>query len=212
MDWSVDHGRPAPVAAGCGPIAAPEDAVEELLVRLSGRFLSNGLDEAKCLLATIRGRVGRVAADGMRLVEGAHVVLYLDLVGRIEGAVTGVKDGEFGVRIAAPPAKWLRLTQQFEMLARMPRAAVEDLRGFRRIAPDNPDTGVTMAGGEMVEGRIKNLSRSGAAVLIETDLAIGDLVRLGSTQARVVRHVEGGVAVQFLRLLPLESFGPAYSP
>lgn len=212
MDWSVDHEFVTSGATRRPSLAPADGAQEELLVRLPGRFLSDGLEEAKCLFAAIRGRVGRVAAEGLRLVEGAHVVLYLDLVGRIEGTVTGVADGEFGVSIAAPPAKWLRLVQQFEMLARMPRGAVDDLRGFRRIASDRPDTTVTSRGGEVCAGRIANLSRSGAAVLVEAVLEVGDLVRLGSTQARVVRHIDGGVAVQFLRLLPLESFGPSFAP
>ena len=181
-------------------------------VRLPGRFLSDGLDEARCLLTTIRGRLGRVLAGGLSPIEGARVILYLDLVGRIEGAVAGVGDDGFGIRIAAPPAKWLRLARQFEMLAQLPLAALEDLRGFHRIASESPDTTLTRAGGDTVEGRIKNLSRSGAAVLVGAVFEVGELVRLGSTQARVVRHVDGGVAVQFLRLLPLEMFGPAYAP
>lgn len=212
MDWSIGHrcsalGKPRPDS-----VVAAVDAGEDLHVRLPGRFLSDGLEEARCLLASIRGRLGQVAAEGLRPTAGARVVLYLDLVGRIEGAVTDVDDGRFGVRIAAPPAKLLRLVRQFEMLARLPRGTVEDLRGFRRIASECPDTTLTRAGGEAAEGRITNLSRSGAAVLVGAAFEVGELVRLGTTQARVVRHIEGGVAVQFLRLLPLETFGPAYAP
>lgn len=212
MDWSTDHQGSPLGTARPDPVSTEGDARRELHVRLSGRFLTDGLGEASCLLTAVRGRSGHVIAAGQRPTEGARVVLYLDLVGRIEGAVEHVHDGRFDVRIAAPPAKWLRLVQQFEMLAQLPRVAIEDLRGFRRIASESPDTTLTGAGGGTSEGRIKNLSRSGAAVLVETMFEVGELVRLGTTQARVVRHIEGGVAVQFLRLLPLESFGPAYVP
>ena len=212
MDWTTDHQYSMSGMTRSDSPTAAENASSELQVRLPGRFLSDGLEEAKCLLATIRGRLGHVIAEGLRPTEGARVVLYLDLVGRIEGAVADVNDGRFGVRIAAPPAKWQRLVRQFEMLAQLPRMAFEDLRGFGRIALDSPDTTLTRVGGETSEGWIKNLSRSGAAVLVETVFEVGELVRLGSTQARVVRHIEGGVAVQFLRLLPLETFGPAYAP
>ena len=212
MEWSIDHQHSASGMTRPDPVMATEDACSELLVRLPGRFLSDGLEEAKCLLATIRGRLGHVIAEGLRPTEGARVVLYLDLVGRIEGAVADVNDGRFGVHIAAPPAKWLRLVRQFEMLARLPNVAIDDLRGFRRIASESPDTTLTRAGGETSKGQIKNLSRSGAAVLVGTVFEVGELVRLGTTPARVVRHIESGVAVQFLRLLPLETFGPAYVP
>lgn len=62
----------------------------------------------------------------------------------------------------------------------------------------------------MVDGRLRDMSRSGAAVETKEVAAIGDPIVLGSTRGRVSRSFQGGFAVQFSRLLPLERFGAAF--
>ena len=41
------------------------------------------------------------------------------------------------------------------------------------------------------------MSLSGAGVAVETPIEIGTAVMLGRMQSRVVRHFDGGVAVEF---------------
>ena len=48
--------------------------------------------------------------------------------------------------------------------------------------------------------RIIDLSQSGAGVATDERPPIGALVTLGKVQARVVRHLEDGFAVEFTRL------------
>ena len=45
-----------------------------------------------------------------------------------------------------------------------------------------------------------DVSLSGAAVATEVKLPMGSPVTLGRTPARVVRHLEGGFALEFSRL------------
>ncbi len=50
------------------------------------------------------------------------------------------------------------------------------------------------------------MSRSGVALRVE-GLQIGDVIRIGErTRGEVVRLIEGGVGVQFLRIIPIEAF------
>jgi hypothetical protein len=44
------------------------------------------------------------------------------------------------------------------------------------------------------------MSLSGAAVACETKPPVGSLIMLGRTQARIIRHREEGIAVEFTRL------------
>ncbi len=45
--------------------------------------------------------------------------------------------------------------------------------------------------------RIIDLSLSGAAVAVENKPEIGTVLSLGRVRGRVVRHIEGGIAIEF---------------
>ena len=49
------------------------------------------------------------------------------------------------------------------------------------------------------------MSLSGAALAIDVKPAIGQAVTLGRMRARVVRHFEGGIAVEFAAVQSAES-------
>ena len=94
----------------------------------------------------------------------------------------------------------------------MPRTADrENLRGHRRIVPESPHVVMALPDGSSTHVRVQDVSRSGAAVRSGMVPEHGTVVTLGATRGRIVRLFEGGFAVAFLRLLPLESFGPAYA-
>jgi hypothetical protein len=46
---------------------------------------------------------------------------------------------------------------------------------------------------------VLDVSLSGAAVAVEARPPIGSMVTVGRTAARVVRHIENGLAVEFTR-------------
>ena len=57
-----------------------------------------------------------------------------------------------------------------------------------------------MPNGTSITCRIVDVSLSGAAIESKTLPPIGALITLGKTPGRVVRHVEGGFAIEFTRL------------
>ena len=208
--------RKDPTASTAGLRTAAPDVpipidIEPLMVRLPGRFLIQGLDEAQCTLVTATGRdVYVTTGDVQGTPTTDRIVLYLELMGRIEGTATWLGRNQMEVRISAPPAKLMRLQQQFALLAGMPPQDRENLRGHRRIRLDAPDVCLSLQGDEAVTVRIKDVSRSGAAIQAPIVPPMGEPVTLGSTRGRVVRVLEDGFAVQFARLLPLEAFGVGY--
>ncbi len=214
----MSHRTPVPVLTDTLPrpsepgveadkaAAVPDD--DMLLVRLPGRFLIQGLEEAQCLLISVAGQDAIVSTGEIRGTPRTdRIVLYLDLIGRLEGAATWLGHNQLSVRIAAPAAKLVRLRQQFALLAGMPPQDRENLRGHRRIRLDAPDVNLALPGDENVMVRVKDVSRSGAAVQTDLVPVIGEAVTLGSTRGRVVRILDDGFAMQFARLLPLEAFG-----
>jgi hypothetical protein len=48
--------------------------------------------------------------------------------------------------------------------------------------------------------QVIDMSLSGAAIASENKPPMGTIIKLGKTQARVIRHVDGGFAVEFTRL------------
>jgi transcriptional regulator with XRE-family HTH domain len=54
---------------------------------------------------------------------------------------------------------------------------------------------------------ITNISESGAALTSESVPLLGTIVTIGNTEATVVRILEGGFAVEFVRPIPAEKFG-----
>ena len=52
-----------------------------------------------------------------------------------------------------------------------------------------------------------DISMSGAALNVDCEPPIGARVLVGATPAEVVRHVNCGIAVEFLSPLPAEEFG-----
>ncbi len=174
-------------------------------------MLIDGAAECDCTLRWVRGPVARILVRPIEApVDGGRAILYLDLVGRIEGAMSKVTETEIDVAISAPRTKWLRLAQQFSILAAMAPDDRDNVRGFRRIALDTPDVALSLTDGLTTTARVRDISRSGAAVRASIVPEPGSLVTLGSTRGRVVRRFDDGFAVQFLRLLPLERFGPSY--
>ena len=181
-----------------------------LRVELRGRILVAGEPEAACTLDTVLGREASFTASlPTSEARGScgRAVAYLEFVGRIEGLATRTGEDRVVVTMAAPEAKWDRLQRQFAILARMPASDRDELRGHRRIAVEVPDVEISLPNGISVSGRIRDLSRSGAAVEIPVPVAVGERVVLGATRGHVARTLEGGFAVQFARLLPFEQFG-----
>jgi hypothetical protein len=66
--------------------------------------------------------------------------------------------------------------------------------------PKNPMTMLIMPNGVNIGCRLIDVSLSGAALATDQRPPMGALVTIGKVQARVVRHLDDGFAVEFTRL------------
>jgi PilZ domain. len=129
---------------------------------------------------------------------GDRVIAYLDHVGRVEGKITRIIDNGFAMSIGATPRKRDKLASQLTWLANRDILNLPEDRRHDRIIPRNPIAILTMEDGQRMTCRIIDLSLSGAACAAEYHPPIKSLVSLGQVQARVVRHLEDGFALEFL--------------
>ena len=137
---------------------------------------------------------------------GERVVVYLDQLGRIEGVVSRQTDNGFAIAINVPMLKRDKLADQLTWLANRHILGLPEDRRHERITPRETSVTVRTADGTEYIGRLIDISLSGAGVVVDLKAPIGAIVTLGRTQGRVVRLFDSGVAIEFLRLLPPETF------
>lgn len=166
-------------------------------VALLGRYMLADRQEYPC--QTIDASPGGVAVVApVRGQIGERIVAYLEHVGRVEGEITRHLPQGFCFRISAAARKRDKIASQLTWLANRQALGLPEDRRHERIVPRLPATVVRLESGRELDARLIDVSLSGAAVSLEgSKPALGAAVTVGSTTAKVVRHFQGGIAVEF---------------
>ena len=178
---------------------------QRVKVRLAGRFMRSDRMEFDC--ETIDASPGGIAFSsdaGVRL--GERIVAYLNQIGRIEGKVARTFAGGFAVQMHLLVAKRNRLTNQLTWLANRHSLGMPEDRRHERIEPRDRRTTLKLANGREYAASLIDISISGAALRVDFRPSIGSRVVVGSTPAQVVRHIECGIGVEFMRPIPADDF------
>jgi hypothetical protein len=132
---------------------------------------------------------------------GERVIAYIDNIGRLEGVIVERTEHGFTMSISASQRKRDRLADSLTWLAnRHVLNLAEDRRHLRRI-PKRSEATLILADGTTHSVRVIDMSLSGAALATSLRPPLGSPVRLGRLGARVVRHFEDGVGIEFMRLM-----------
>lgn len=169
---------------------------QRVKVNLIGRFMLEDRHEYPCQTidmspgsaALITPVVGRI---------GERVVVYVDHVGRVEGEIIRTFEGGFAITLQATLRKKDKLAAKLTWLANRHELNLPEDRRHDRISPTTPFTTVGLPDGRQYRARLLDMSLSGAAISMEVKPPIGSPVMLGRLRARVVRHSEEGIAVEF---------------
>ncbi|MGQ4273054.1 PilZ domain-containing protein [Terrihabitans sp. B22-R8] len=140
-----------------------------------------------CLIGPVIGR------------PGERVVAYFDHIGRLEGAIVRTIPDGFAMSIAATPRKREKLADQLTWLANRQALGMPEDRRHERSTPRNVRSLMVLPDGREFQCRVLDISLSGAAVQVETQPPLNAIVTMGRTSARIVRHFEGGVGIEFVR-------------
>jgi hypothetical protein len=137
---------------------------------------------------------------------GSRVVAYIDQIGRIEGHIVRHLDHGFALSLNVPLIKREKLADQLTWLANRHVLGMPEDRRSERIVPRNPRSTLRLENGHEYIVNLIDVSLSGAAIKAEVRPPLGSLVTIGRTQAQIVRHFSGGIAVEFARAIPIASF------
>jgi hypothetical protein len=178
---------------------------ERVEVRLLGRFMRSDRKEFDC--ESIDASADGIAfASDAGVQPGERIVAYLNQIGRVEGRVSQIFARGFAIQMNVPAAKRNKLATQLAWLANRQSLGLPEERRHERIAPRDRYTILRLDNGREYTATLIDVSTSGAALNVDCEPPIGAHVVVGATPAEVVRHVNCGIAVQFLDPLPADEF------
>jgi hypothetical protein len=181
------------------PLSKERRRFQRVQVNLLGRYMLADRREFPC-------QVTNMSPGGMALIApvagktGERVIAYVDHVGRLEGSIARQFENGFAMTIAATPRKRDKLAAQLTWLANRAILGLTEDRRHGRITPRNPMARLILPNGVNLSCRVIDISQSGAAIMSDQRPDIGAMVTIGKTNARVLRHIEDGFAIEFVRL------------
>lgn len=132
---------------------------------------------------------------------GERVIAYIDNIGRLEGVIIGTSEHGFVMSISASQRKRDKLADTLTWLANRQVLDLSEDRRYLRRTPKRSDSTMILADGTAHSVRVIDMSLSGAAIATSLRPSLGSPVRLGRLGARVVRHFDDGVGIEFMRLM-----------
>lgn len=175
---------------------APSARFQRVNVSVLGRYMLQDRREFPCQVLEMSPGDATVIAPIAGQV-GEKVIAYLDHIGRIEGTVLAQSEGGFTMDIVASPRKRDKMAAQLTWLANKDVLNLPEDRRHERVVPDNRHSTVVLDDGRRYNCKIIDISLSGAAIELAVRPAMGTPVTLGRMRAKVVRHFQDGVAVEF---------------
>ena len=181
------------------PLSEERRRFQRVGVNLLGRYMLPDRREFPC-------QVANMSPGGMALIApvasepGERVIAYVDHVGRLEGVIARRFENGFAMTIAATTRKRDKLAAQLTWLANRHILGLPEDRRHGRITPRNPSGRLILPNGVNIAVRVIDISQSGVALSTKERPDIGAPVTIGKTKGRVVRHLEDGIAVEFIRL------------
>jgi c-di-GMP-binding flagellar brake protein YcgR len=177
---------------------------QRVRIHLLGRYMLPDRREFPCQVINMSPGGLALLAPGIGNV-GDRVIAYLDHIGRVEGKITRIIDNGFAMTVGATARKRDKLAAQLTWLANRDILNLPEDRRHDRIVPRNPIAVLSLEDGSKMTCRIIDLSLSGAAIGAENRPPLRSLVMLGRIQARVVRNLEDGFALEFVHQQMIET-------
>lgn len=145
-----------------------------------------------------------VAPVGGRV--GERVITYLEQIGRLEGRIVRLVPHGFAMTVEGSSRKREKLASQLTWLANRHDLGLPEDRRHERVPPRHAGSTLHLPDGTSQDVRVIDVSLSGAALSGGRTPPIGLAVVVGRTPGRIVRHFEGGYAVEFTHLFDRDTF------
>ena len=129
---------------------------------------------------------------------GERIIASFDQLGGLEGSVVRAFDGGFAISFVATQHKREKLEAQLIWILNRQDLGLPDGRRHDRISLKDKKSCPRLDDGTATDCEIIDVSLSGAAISTTARPAIGDIVTLGKLRARVRRHHDQGIGVEFV--------------
>ncbi len=185
------------------PVQTPADktpigVVEQILF---GRFMLPDMSEHPCQVHGI-SLEGATFITAQVPLTGQTIVAYLEELGRIEATSAEAVEGGFRVKFSLTGARRERLETRLRWLIDKNQNGGAEDRRHARFEPREQRSQITMPDGREYHCEVMDISLSGAAIKVDVMPSLGTHLLLGKMRGRVVRYLENGIGVEFLK--PLE--------
>jgi hypothetical protein len=142
---------------------------------------------------------------------GQALVAYLEEIGRVEVMSAAVVQGGFRVDYTLQGARLERLQQRINFL-RNKDGGAPDGRRHARYEPTEKVSQISLPDGRVYNCEVLDISISGAAIKTEVMPSVGTFLMLGKMRGRVVRYLDQGVAIEFVKQLERAQMPPVAGP
>ena len=133
---------------------------------------------------------------------GQSLVAYLEEVGRVEAKSAESVEGGFRVVFSLTGARRDRLEQRLRWLAQKQKDEGDgEDRRHTRYEPRDSRSQITLPDGREYFCEVIDISLSGAAVKVDVMPSLGTQILLGKMRGRVVRYLDNGIGIEFVRPL-----------
>jgi PilZ domain len=212
----TESGRDGASLEGLDPSPSDRRRHKRVAVALPGRYMLEDGSECACECIDI-------SPGGLRLRAakagpwGSRVIAYIDGIGRIEGHLVRRAPGWFAIETRGTSRKEERIDERIALLMDSDIAKEAGRRRLSRQYLERQSVCLATLDGRQHLAELTDVSKDGAALLIDTVIAVGERVRLDGRRARVVRAFPGGVALKFENWVDeardrRDSFAPAREP
>lgn len=130
--------------------------------------------------------------------QGVSLVLYVENFGRFEGKTIVHSDGQLALKFAIGESKRGRLADLLKSFALNGIAGITQARQHARV-PSLVSGSIVRANGQILACDVLDISLEGVSVRTKFRPPVGEIVNLGRTRGRVVRHHADGFAIQYVR-------------
>ncbi len=167
---------------------------------LFGRFMLPDMSEHACQVSDI-SLDGATFLTGIPVPPGLAIVAYLEEVGRVEATSGSAIEGGFQVTFNLTGARRDRFETRLKWLSQKEGGQTIEDRRHTRYEPREKQSQITMPDGREYACEVVDISLSGAAVKVEVMPSLGTHILLGKMRGRVVRYLDNGIAIEFVKLL-----------
>jgi len=159
-----------------------------------------GVRVVPCIIASLSASAMRIATDE---APGLGQSIWVDVegFGPVRASIEMVRHDGFICHNLLNEAARKRLATWVAWLVRRNGRMDRDKRTFMRTRPHDSRTTVAFEDGEMIAVSLKDISRSGAAVMSSHSALPGTPVMVGRVPGKVTRTFDGGFAVEFDHVL-----------